>query len=111
MDVNVFENIVDSTTTKAMWDILIRCYSDDASVKKVKLRSLCKQYENLNMKNNDKVPDYISIVILITNKMKYCGKTLSEKVIIESVLISLTPQFDYIVAATEHSKDLSTMII
>ena len=80
-------------------------------MKKVKLQSLCKQYENLSMKNNEKIPDYISRGILITNEMKSCGETLSEESIIEKVLRSLTPQFDYIVVAIEHSKYLSTMRI
>ncbi|KAK2398886.1 hypothetical protein QL285_048781 [Trifolium repens] len=109
VDENVFEKIADSETAKAAWDTLIRCYGGDASVKKVKLQSLRKQYENLNMKNNEKVPEYISRMILITNEMKACGETLSEQVIIEKVLRSLTPQFDYIVVAIEHSKDLSSM--
>ncbi|KAK2383975.1 hypothetical protein QL285_071375 [Trifolium repens] len=109
VDENVFEKIADSETAKAAWDTLVRCYGGDASVKKVKLQSLRKQYENLNMKNNEKVPKYISRVIVITNEMKACGETLSEQVIIEKVLRSLTPQFDYIVVAIEHSKDLSTM--
>ena len=56
VDENVFEKIADSETAKAAWDTLIRCYGGDASVKKVKLQSLRKQYENLNMKNNEKVP-------------------------------------------------------
>lgn len=77
-DTNVFEKIVDSTTAKAVWDTLVRCYDDGTSVKKVKLQSLCKQYKNLNMKNNEKVPDYISKVTFITNEMKSCGETLSK---------------------------------
>src|ERR1043165_82227 len=97
--------------SKEAWDTLVRCYGGDASVKKVKLQSLRKQYENLNMKNNEKVSEYISRVILITNEMKACGETLFEQVIIEKVLRSLTPQFDYIVVAIEHSKDLETMRI
>jgi hypothetical protein len=59
---SVFEKIVDSTTAKEAWDILTRCYGG----------------ENLNMKNNEKVFKYIFRVILITNKMKACGETLSE---------------------------------
>ena len=43
--------------------------------------------------------------------MKSCGETLSEQVIIEKVLRSLTPRFDYIVIAIEHSKDTRTMRI
>lgn len=98
-------------TTKVAWDTLIRCYDGDASLKKVKLQSLCKEYENLYLKNNEKIPDYISRVILITNKMKSYGETLSEEVIIEKVLISLTPQFDHLFVAIGYSMDLSTMRI
>ncbi|XP_050888532.1 uncharacterized protein LOC127093633 [Lathyrus oleraceus] len=83
----------------------------DESVKKVKLKSLRKQYENFNMKNSGKIPNYISRVVLIINEMKSCGKTLSGQVIIEKVLISLTPYFDYIVVVIGHSKDLSSMRI
>ena len=111
VDESVFEKIVDSTTSKGAWDILTRCYGGDVSVKKVKLQSLRKQYENLNMNNSEKVSEYISIMVLITNKMKVCGETLSEQVIIEKILRSLTPQFDYIVVSIEHSKDLETMRI
>ncbi|XP_050896012.1 uncharacterized protein LOC127102710 [Lathyrus oleraceus] len=61
------------------------------------------------MNNNEKVPNYISRVILITNEMKSYGETLSEERIIDKVLRSLSPQFDYIVVEIEQSKDLSTM--
>ncbi|XP_050917844.1 uncharacterized protein LOC127135070 [Lathyrus oleraceus] len=83
MDMNVFEKIVDSMTMKVVWDTLVRCYAGDTLVKKVKLQSLRKQYENLNMNINEKVHDYISKVILIINEMKSCGQTLTEQVIIE----------------------------
>ena len=96
VDENVFEKIVDATTSEVAWDILTRCYGGDVSVKKVKLQSLRKQYENLSMKNSEKVSEYISRMILITNEMKACGETLSEQVIIEKILRSLTSQFDYI---------------
>ena len=63
------------------------------------------------MKSSEKVFEYISRVILITNKMKACGENLSEQVIIKKILRSLTPQFDYIVVSIEHFKDLETMRI
>lgn len=43
--------------------------------------------------------------------MKSCGETFSKESIIEKVLRYRTPQFDYIMVAIEHSKDLSTMKI
>ena len=99
VDVNVFEKIDDLMTSKQAWDTLVRCYGGDASVKKGKFQSLRKKYENLNMKNNEKVSQYISRVILITNEMKACGDTLSEQVIIEKIFRFFTPQFDYSVVA------------
>lgn len=111
MYVNVFEKIDDSTTAKAMWDTMVWCYGGDASVKKVKLQPLCKQYESFSMKKNVKIPDYISRGILITNEIKLCLETLSDDMIIEKVHRSLTPTFNYIVVAIKHSKDLSTIIL
>lgn len=43
------------------------------------------------MKNNGKLSDYISRVILITNETKLYGETLSEERIIKNVLRYLTP--------------------
>lgn len=105
----MFEKIVDLTTEKAVWDTLVRCYRGDTSVKNVKLQSLQKQYENLNIKNNEKILDYISRVIMVTNEMNSCGEMVSEQVIIKKALRSLTLGFDYIVVAIKHFKDTSTM--
>lgn len=66
MNVNMFEKIVDLMTMKAAWDTLVRCYGGDASVKKIKLQYLHKQYEDLSMNNNENVHDYASRVIMIT---------------------------------------------
>ncbi|XP_058746260.1 uncharacterized protein LOC131619139 [Vicia villosa] len=83
VDTKVFEKIVDSTTAKVAWDTIVRCYGGKASVKKVRLQSIHKQYEILIMKKNEKVPHYISRMIMVTNEMKARGETLSEQVIIE----------------------------
>lgn len=85
----MFEKIIDATV-KAVRGILVRCYDSDTLVKKVNLQFLHKQYENLSMKSNEKVPDYTSLVIIVTNETKSCAKTLSKQTIIEMVLRSLT---------------------
>ncbi|XP_050897536.1 uncharacterized protein LOC127104394 [Lathyrus oleraceus] len=36
VDANMFEKIVDSTTVKVVWGTLVRCYDDDATMKKMK---------------------------------------------------------------------------
>lgn len=72
----MLETIFDSTEANVVWDTLVWCYVGDALVKKVRVQSLHKQYENLSMKNNEKMYDSISRVIAVTNEMKFCGETL-----------------------------------
>lgn len=91
MDTSVFKKICDATKAKAMCDTLVQCYGGETLVKKVKLQSMHNRYENLIMKDNEKVREYISRVIVVTKLMKACGEMLSEQVIIEKVLRSLTP--------------------
>lgn len=110
-DLKVFEKISEATTAKEAWDILVRCYGGDATVKKVKLQSLRKQYEILEMKKDERVANYISRVVTVTNEMKINGETVTEQMIVEKVLRSLTPKFDIIMVAIQQSKDTSTMKI
>lgn len=41
--------------------------------------------------------------------MKHCGETVSNLMLIEKVMHTLTPQFDFIIVAIQQSKDVSTM--
>lgn len=61
------------------------------------------------MENNEKVADYFTRIVSITNSMKGCGETISKGKIIEKVLRTLPPKFDHIVVAIEESKDLETL--
>lgn len=101
VDPKVFEKIAEATTSKGAWDTLVQCYGGDAKVKKVKLQSLRKQYELLQMKDDERIVDYFSRVIAVTNQMKNCGETIAEQTIVEKVLRSLNSHFDYIVVAIE----------
>lgn len=55
VDANTFEKIAEATTSKAAWDILEKCYGGDPKVKKVRLQSLRRQYELLQMKNEERL--------------------------------------------------------
>ncbi|GAU33426.1 hypothetical protein TSUD_380620 [Trifolium subterraneum] len=107
MDSKVFEKIADATTSKDAWDILQKIYGGDAKVKKVKLQALKRQFELLEMKNDEAVAEYFTRVETLTNQMKNCGSTLSEEEMVEKVLRTSTHKFDYIVVTIEQTKDLS----
>ncbi|GAU37412.1 hypothetical protein TSUD_361170 [Trifolium subterraneum] len=107
VDSKVFEKIADATTSKDAWDILQKSYGGDAKVKKVKLQALKRQFELLEMKNDEAVAEYFTRMETLTNQMKNCGSTLSEEEMVEKVLRTLTHKFDHIVVTIEQTRDLS----
>ncbi|XP_019455152.1 PREDICTED: uncharacterized protein LOC109356282 [Lupinus angustifolius] len=106
-----FEKIQNVTTTKEAWGILVRSHSGGDKIRKVKLQTLRRQYELIQMEENDKVGDYFTKVITITNQMKGCGEVVTDLTIIKKIMRSLPQKFDYIVVAIEKSKDVSIMRI
>ncbi|GAU29140.1 hypothetical protein TSUD_59070 [Trifolium subterraneum] len=107
VDSKVLEKIADATTSKDAWDILQKSYGGDAKVKKVKLQTLKRQFELLEMKSDEAIADYFTRVETLTNQMKNCGSTLNEEEMVEKVLRTLTHKFDHIVVTIEQTKDLS----
>lgn len=63
------------------------------------------------MESTEKILDYFTRVLSLTNMMKGCGETISDKMIVEKIMRTLTPRFDYIVVAIEESKDMETMLV
>ncbi|XP_019438997.1 PREDICTED: uncharacterized protein LOC109344700 [Lupinus angustifolius] len=106
-----FEKIQNAITAKDAWDILTRSHYGGDKIKKVKLQTLRRQYELLQMEESDKVGDYFTKVITITNHMKGRGETVTDLMIIEKIMRSLPQKIDYIVVAIEESKDVSIMKI
>ncbi|PNX80880.1 hypothetical protein L195_g036892, partial [Trifolium pratense] len=111
VDAKVFEKIADSTTSKDAWDILQKSYGADATVKKLKLQALKRQYELFEMKSDETVADYFTRLVTHTNQMKNCGSNLAEEELVEKVLRTLTSKFEHIVVTIEEKKDLSEIKI
>lgn len=90
-NVEVFEKIEEATTSKAVWDTLVRCYSDDGKVKKMRLQALRRQYQLLQMKEDERITDYFTRLQTLTNQMRNCGETLTKQILVEKVLRPLNP--------------------
>jgi len=111
VDNKVLEKIADSNSSKEAWDTRVKYFSGDDKVKKIRLQSLRIQFELLQMKKEEKIEDYFSFVLAITNQMKICGETLSDKSVMEKIMRTLPSQFDHLVITIEETKDLNEMKI
>jgi len=106
-----FEKIAGATTAKEAWDTLNKAYAGADKVKKVRLQTLKRQFELLQMEENEGIRDFFGRLQVLTNSMKGYGEKFTDLILIEKVLRSLNPKFDHIVVAIQESKDLESMSI
>ncbi|XP_073221586.1 uncharacterized protein [Cicer arietinum] len=97
------------STSKEAWEILVKYYTGGEKAKKVKLQMLRRQYELLQMEEDEAVADYFNRVQVVVNQMRTNGESLTKVVIIEKILRTLTQSYDHIVVPIEESKDLDKM--
>jgi len=105
-----FEHIEGVTTASEAWTILSTNYKGDDKIKRVRLQTLRRQYEMLQMETTETVDVYINKVLALTNQMKTNGETHSEQAKVEKILRSLTPRFEHVVTI-EEPNDISKMTV
>lgn len=107
----IFPKISPATKSKVAWDILKLEYQGLEKVISIKLQSLWRDFDNLQMKENESVQNFSSRVSGIFNQIRGYGDTIQDKRIVEKNLRCLPAKFDSIVTAIEESKNLSTLQI
>lgn len=111
VDDSHFEKIAGASTAKEAWDILNKAYAGAEKVKKVRLQTLRRQYELLQMEESETIGTYLNRLQILANSIKSCGEKVSDVMLVEKTLRTLTPRFDHIVVAIEESKDLNSLTI
>ncbi|XP_019451739.1 PREDICTED: uncharacterized protein LOC109353832 [Lupinus angustifolius] len=104
-----FEKIASVENSREAWQILEKCNEGENQLKKVRLQTLRRQYELMQMEINEKVAEFFNRVIALTNLMKASGELITDQTIIEKILRTLAPKFDHIVVAIEESKNLAIL--
>eukprot|EP00253_Pinus_taeda_P030617 PITA_30617 len=104
-----FMKVMQFKSAKEIWDKIVLSYEGDDQVKRAKLQTLRIQYENLRMYNDESVANYFLCVDEIVNCMKNLGEEIKEVVVVEKVLISLSPRFESKVSAIEEKENLQNV--
>ena len=101
IDRTIMETILDKNTAKSIWDSMRQKYQGSTRVKRAQLQALRKEFEILQMKEGEKVDEYFARALTIANKMKVHEERMGQNVIVEKILRSVTPRFDYVVCSIE----------
>jgi len=111
VDVGNFEKTSKATKSKEAWDIFEKYHEGDEKLKQIKLQSLRRKFEMMQMEEEKKIPDYISKLINVVNHMKACSETILDQQIVEKIMRNISPRFDFIVVAIQKLKHVKTLKI
>ncbi|XP_019439015.1 PREDICTED: uncharacterized protein LOC109344718 [Lupinus angustifolius] len=104
-----FEKIAGSATSKEAWETLEKHYAGAAQLKKIRLQTMRRRYELMQMEESEKISEFFTRVITHTNSMKSCGERMDDATIVEKILRTVTPRFDHVVVAIEESGKVERM--
>ena len=86
MTETIFPKITAVNYAKEAWDILEKNFKGTDKVHTVKLHNIRREFENLQMKENESVVDFSSRTSNLINQMKSNGENYQEQRIVEKIL-------------------------
>ncbi|MCH94588.1 retrovirus-related Pol polyprotein from transposon TNT 1-94, partial [Trifolium medium] len=108
---SILETILERNTASDIWESMRKKYQVSTKVKRAQLQALHKEFEILQVKDNESVSDYFSRTLTIANKMTAHGETMDQTKVVEKVLRSMSEKFNYVVCSIEESNDVTTLTI
>nr|DAD21450.1 TPA_asm: hypothetical protein HUJ06_022913 [Nelumbo nucifera] len=111
IDRSILETILCKDTSMQIWDSMKKKYQGNTRAKRVQLQALRREFEVLQMKLGESVSEYFSRTMAIANKMRIHGEKLEDVTIVEKILHSMTPRFNFVICSIEESKDIDTLSI
>nr|XP_017180703.2 uncharacterized protein LOC108170365 [Malus domestica] len=105
----LFPRIRNEKTAKGAWDILRREFRGDKKVRAVKLQAIRADFEYLRMNDVESLDDYLARFFEIVNNLKSLGEDVTEKRIVQKLLMSLSRRNKSIVSIIEETRDLDTI--
>lgn len=104
---HLFSRIAAANSSHETWETFRVEFQGDSQVQSVKLQGLRREFENLNMKEDEVVGSYFSRVMDNVGKQRSYGEELTDQKIVEKILRSLSSKYDYVIPSIEVVYDLA----
>ncbi|XP_031279933.1 uncharacterized protein LOC116138363 [Pistacia vera] len=111
IDRSILETILCKDTSKYIWDSMKKKHQGTTRAKRQQLQALHTEFGLFRMKPGESVFYFFSKTMAIINKMRIHGEKIDDVKVIEKILRSMTPKFNYVVCSIEESKDLDQLSI
>ncbi|KAK3004115.1 hypothetical protein RJ639_018583 [Escallonia herrerae] len=108
---SIFPRIITATKAKEAWDILEDEYHGDAKVRAINLLTLRRDLENMKMKESETLTEFFTRFVDLVNQMKTHGEEISDRRMVEKILICLSERFDPKVAVIEETRDIEKLCV
>ena len=111
IDRSILETILCMDTAKHIRDSMKKKYQGTTRAKRQQLQALHSKFKMLRMKSGESVTDYFSRMMAIVNKMWIHGDKTYDVLIVEKILRSLTPNFNFIVCSIKEANDVGSLLV
>ncbi|PNX80846.1 copia-type polyprotein [Trifolium pratense] len=105
------EMILEKGTARDIWESMRVKFQGSTKVKRAQLHALKCEFEVLAMKESESINDYFARTLSIVNKMTAQGQRMEALDVVEKILRSLTPRFNYVVCSIKQSNDVLALSI
>ncbi|GLU17722.1 hypothetical protein SLE2022_340780 [Rubroshorea leprosula] len=103
----IFNRIMTCETAKEAWDKLKVEFQGDNKARQMEVLNLKREFALIRMKDTETVKEFSDRLTKVVNKIRLQGEELSDKAVVEKVLVSLPEKFEHKISSLEDSKDLS----
>lgn len=111
IDREILDTILNDDTSKNIWDSMKQKFQGSTRVKRAQLQALRKDFELLQMKEEESMNSYFARTLNIAKSMKACGENMQENAITAMILRFMTTKFNYVVCSIEESNNMEAMTI
>ena len=103
----IFIRIMACTTAKEVWDKLKEEFQGSVRTRQMQVLNLKRDFEGLRMKDSEMLKEFTDRLLKVVNQIRILGEDLSDKRVVEKVLVSLPERFEAKISSLEESRDLN----